>query len=242
MKARKVLSLIAFPALFAVLLVLALVFRQQLLGLFRSPDSFRSWVQSTGPIAPLVFVGLQAAQVVVFFIPGEIPQVAGGYLFGVWQGSLLSLAGITLGASLNFLMARLLGLPFVYTLFGQQSVHRVWRIAESSRARLAFFLFFLIPGVPKDVLCYVAGLSSLRLAPFLLYSTLGRLPGVIGSALIGEAAADRRWLLAGSILFAAAALFGLGFMFRRRIQAFLESLARRGRREGGPPPGEDAGP
>jgi uncharacterized membrane protein YdjX (TVP38/TMEM64 family) len=233
MKARKLLSLLAFPCLFLALLVLAIVFRKPLLALFRSPEALREWIRSTGVVAPLVFVAVQAFQVIFFFVPGEIPQVAGGYLFGLYKGTALSVTGITLGASFNFLMSRILGVPFVNILFKPENVERTRRIARSPKARLSFFLFFLIPGIPKDILCYVAGLSIMRLHTFLLFSTLGRIPGIIGSALIGDAAADRRWILAGTIFFIAVVLFVLGFLFRERIQRVLEEIGRRRSRDRG---------
>jgi len=232
MNARRVLALVAFPALVAALAAAAIVYREPLWQLFHSAESLREWLSAEGGVAPLIFVGLQALQVVVFFIPGEIPQVVGGYLFGTWKGSLLSLAGITLGAGLNYFAARLLGLPFVYALFRRDSVDRIRTLAGSRRARLSFFLLFLIPGIPKDILCYVAGLSPLGLPTFLLYSTLGRIPGIVGSALIGDAAAGRRWLLAGGILITATVLFVLGFLFRERIQQLLERMGRRTGRSG----------
>jgi uncharacterized membrane protein YdjX (TVP38/TMEM64 family) len=227
MKARRILSLAAFPAVFAAILAVGIVFRREIWGLFTSSQQLRDWIASAGVGAPLVFIGVQALQVVVFFIPGEIPQIAGGFLFGIWRGTLLSLAGITLGASFNFMMARLLGVPFVRALFPRKNVERVRRIADSGRARLTFFLFFLIPGIPKDVLCYAAGLSSLSLGAFLIFSGLGRLPGILGSALMGEAAASRRWLLAGGLLLLAVILFVAGFLLRDRIQGLLARLSRR---------------
>ena len=227
MKARRILSLAAFPAVFAAILALGIVFRREIWDLFTSSQRLRDWIASAGVGAPLLFIGIQALQVVVFFIPGEIPQIAGGFLFGIWRGSLLSLAGITLGATFNFLMARLLGVPFVRALFPGKNVERVRRIADSGRARLTFFLFFLIPGIPKDILCYAAGLSSLSLGTFLLFSSLGRLPGILGSALMGEAAAGERWLLAGALLLLAVILFVVGFLLRDRIEGLLSRLARR---------------
>ena len=227
MKIKKLLSLLAFPCLFLALLVLAFALRRQLLTLFSSPQAMREWIRLTGVVAPLVFVAVQAFQVVFFFVPGEIPQVAGGYMFGLWLGTALSIAGITLGAIFNFMIARALGIPFVNALFSPEKVQRARRIANSPKARLSFFLFFLIPGIPKDILCYVAGLSIMKLPVFLLFSTLGRIPGIVGSALIGDAAADRRWILAGTILFVAFVLFVIGFLLRERIQRLLEALSRR---------------
>jgi len=229
MTIRKALYMIAFPFLFLILLVLTVVFWSELWALFSSPQTLREWIRSTGVVAPVVFVAVQAFQVVFFFVPGEIPQVAGGYMFGLWTGTLLSLIGITLGATFNFLTSRLLGVPFVRVLFSTEKVSRARRISNSPKARLSFFLFFLIPGIPKDILCYVAGLSEMKLYFFLLFSTLGRIPGIIGSALMGDAAADRRWILAGTVFFVAVVLFVFGFLFRDRIQRLLEELGRRGK-------------
>jgi uncharacterized membrane protein YdjX (TVP38/TMEM64 family) len=241
MRGRKILALVAFPGLFAVLLAVAVIFRRQLWDVFSTTDRLRQWIASAGPTAPLLFVAIQALQVVVFFIPGEIPQVAGGYLFGLWSGTLLSLAGISLGSAFSFSMSRVLGVPFVHALFDREKVDRVRRIIEAPRARLSFFLLFLIPGIPKDVLCYAAGLSSIRLLIFLPFSVVGRLPGIVGSALMGEAAADRRWILAGTVLFLAVVLFVIGFLFRERIQAFVERISRgriRSNRRAKPPGSE----
>jgi uncharacterized membrane protein YdjX (TVP38/TMEM64 family) len=225
--------MLAFPLLFLVLLVLTVAYWGELWALFSSPQTLREWIRGTGVIAPLVFVAVQAFQVVFFFVPGEIPQVAGGYMFGLWVGTVLSLIGITLGAAFNFAISRLLGVPFVNVLFSAQKVERARRITGLPKVRLTFFLFFLIPGIPKDILCYVAGLSVMKLPVFLLFSTLGRMPGIIGSALIGDAAADRRWILAGTIFFVAVVLFVFGFLFRERIQRLLEEIGRRakGRRK-----------
>ncbi len=247
MKISKALSLLAFPLLFLLLLLLTVVFWSELWTLFSSPQTLREWIRGTGIVAPLVFVAVQAFQVVFFFIPGEIPQVAGGYMFGLWLGTILSLVGITVGATFNFIITRLLGVPFVNALFTADKVERARRIANSPTARLSFFLFFLIPGIPKDILCYVAGLSVMRLPVFLFFSTLGRIPGIIGSALIGDAAADRRWILAGTIFFVAALLFVFGFLFRERIQRLLEGIGRRAKSprkdlESGNPGGQPESP
>jgi uncharacterized membrane protein YdjX (TVP38/TMEM64 family) len=227
MRGRKLLALVAFPGLFVAIAVVAILFRRPLWEMFSTTERLRRLIASTGAVAPLVFVGVQALQVIVFFIPGEIPQVVGGYLFGLWRGTLLSLAGIAAGSAFSFAVSRALGVPFVYALFDRREVDRLRGMVEVPRARLSFFLLFLIPGIPKDVLCYAAGLSSIRLLIFLPFSAVGRLPGIVGSALMGEAAADRRWFLAGSVLLLAVVLFVIGFLFRERVQGLLERLSRR---------------
>ena len=208
--ARRILALAGFPLLFAAILVPVVVWRRELWQLFSSTERLREWVAATGALAPLVFVAVQVLQVVVFVIPGEVPVFAGGYLFGPWLGTALSLTGILAGSAIDFYLARLAGVPFVKALFPGDRVDRIGRLLESRGARIGFFLLFLIPGIPKDILCYVAGLSPMRFPFFIGVSMLGRLPGILGSAIIGDAAADRRWPLVIGLGAAAVVLFVAG--------------------------------
>jgi uncharacterized membrane protein YdjX (TVP38/TMEM64 family) len=224
---RRILALAGFPLLLAAIAVPAVIWRRELWQLFSSTGGLRDWVASAGGLAPLVFVAVQALQVVVFVIPGEVPQIAGGYLFGPWLGTLLSLCGILAGSTLDFFLARLAGTPFVKALFPAERVDRLGRLLDSRGARVAFFLLFLIPGIPKDILCYVAGLSPMRFAFFATASMLGRLPGIVGSAFIGDAAAARRWPLVVGLGVGAVALFAAGWLLRERIQGWVERLAER---------------
>ena len=224
---KEIFFLLAFPLLIISLVVVAIIYQKEIWSIFASPKALRAWIASLGFIAPLAFVALQCIQVIIFVIPGEVPQIAGGYLFGFWWGSLLSVSGIIIGSAVNFLLARLLGVPFVRLLFSPEKIDYAGRIATSPRARISMFLLFLIPGIPKDILCYGAGLTPLTLHVFLLISTLGRLPGILGSAFMGGAAAEEKWIVAGAVFLVASLLFLLGFFFKERILFLLEKLASR---------------
>jgi uncharacterized membrane protein YdjX (TVP38/TMEM64 family) len=230
--ARRILALAGFPLLLAAIAVPVVVWRREIWQLFSSTGGLRDWVASTGALAPLVFVAVQALQVIVFIIPGEVPQIAGGYLFGPWLGTLLSLCGILIGSTVDFYLARFAGKPFVKALFPAAQVDRLELLLGSRGARVAFFLLFLIPGIPKDVLCYAAGLSPMRFPFFAGASMIGRLPGIVGSALIGDAAAARRWPLVVGLGAGAVVLFVAGWLLRERIQGWIERLARRRRQAG----------
>jgi uncharacterized membrane protein YdjX (TVP38/TMEM64 family) len=232
-KKRSLLALIAFPLLLAAIIAVVAVFWRDLWRLFTSGQELREWVSSAGAAAPLVFMLVQALQVVVFVIPGEVPQIAGGYLFGTWLGTLFSLIGILLGSAASFFLARLLGVPFVHALFPRDQVTKIEKFLSSRRSRIAFFLLFVIPGIPKDILCYVAGLSPMKFVFFAGVSFLGRLPGILGSAIIGNAAAGERWILAGIVLGIAAVLFGIGYLMRGRIETWISRFSKAKEGEGG---------
>jgi uncharacterized membrane protein YdjX (TVP38/TMEM64 family) len=227
-KGRKLSHFIAFPLFIAAVFITAFLFREQLWDLFSSPEKIRNWVSDWGAKAPLLFIGLQLLQVIVSVIPGEIPQIAGGYLFGVWLGILYSLIGITLGSAFNYYLARLLGRPFVRSILKKERLEKFENFARSKKVTAAFLLLFLVPAFPKDTLCYVAGITPMRFFPFLLISTAGRLPGIIGSAVMGDAAAEKRWLLAGIIFGAGVVLLVVGFFFRDRLRKLVERITNRG--------------
>ncbi len=229
----RIQALIAFPLLIAVLIVPTVIFRHEIWRLFTSAERLREWISARGAVAPLVFVAIQAVQVIVFVIPGEVPQIAGGYLFGVWAGTLLSIAGIITGSAVGFFLARMLGVPFVRALFPKEQVEKIERLLASPKSKAVFFLLFVIPGIPKDVLCYVAGLSAMKFPFFLLASMIGRLPGILGSSIIGNAAAGEKWLLAGIVFGAAVALFAAGYLLQTRIEKWLVRFSQKKEGDGG---------
>ncbi len=134
--------------------------------------TLREW----GVLAPVIFIGLQALQVIIAPIPGELTGILGGYLFGQWLGLLYSMIGLTLGSVAAFAVGRWLGARYVQKLVSPDIWHRMGFIVEAEGAILCF-LIFLIPGLPKDMTCYLFGLSPMPLWVFAVVSTLGRIPG-----------------------------------------------------------------
>ena len=226
-KRPPLISVIGFPLLIAGILVLTFVFGRDLWEIFSTPENVREWVLQWGLLAPAVFVAAQVLQVLVFIIPGETVQVAGGFLFGFLPGLALSVLGIAIGSAVNFFLARLLGAPFVEYLFKKEQIARFERVANSPNAQIGFFLLFVIPGIPKDILCYVAGLSPLKFFYFLAVSMVGRIPGIIGSTFMGSAAADRQWTITIIIFSVACVLFIAGFLYRKRIEGWIHKLMER---------------
>ncbi|MDD9985589.1 MAG: TVP38/TMEM64 family protein [Spirochaetaceae bacterium] len=222
----RVLSIVGYPALFAALGVVAIVFWEPVLSLMRNPEELRVRVEAYGVAAPAVFIAVQVLQVVVFVIPGEFPQLAAGYLFGIPLGIVLTLGGAALGSAIGFLLARLLGRPFLHAIVSEKRSSQVEDLIASPRGVGMLFLLYLIPGIPKDVLCYVAGIGPLRLGVYLLASTVGRLPGVAVSVISGDAAAERQWAVVAIALGIAVVFFVVGFLLRRRLMEVLQRFAR----------------
>ncbi|HLH07125.1 MAG TPA: TVP38/TMEM64 family protein [Terriglobales bacterium] len=150
-------------------------------------------LRSAGPEGPLLCIGVQFVQVVIFIIPGEITQLAAGYVFGVWKGFLYSVIGIILGSGFNFYFARIVGRPVIEKLVSRSTMERVDALLGGAKGKSALFILFLIPGTPKDALCYGAGFSNLGLVEFCLISGLGRCPALLASIMLGAQASNRNY-------------------------------------------------
>lgn len=189
-------------------------------GVPAQKEKFRRWIESFGLWAPLVFISVQVAQVVFSPIPGELTGFLGGYIFGVLWGTFFSTIGLTLGSYLAFFIGRALGRPFVERLITRRVLERFDFLVNRSGALLAF-LFFNIPGFPKDYMCYLLGLSPLRTRVFLLVAAAGRIPGTFILGLQGASLYEERYALFMGLLIAAILIGGVIALFREAIQARL---------------------
>jgi uncharacterized membrane protein YdjX (TVP38/TMEM64 family) len=228
MQLPRSVRIVAFPAFIAAVLFGAWYFREPLTAVFRTPEALGAWIDERREIGAAIYVLVQTFQVAVFIVPGEVVQIAGGYLFGVWLGTLLSVLGIGIGSSINFVVGRLFGEPFVRTVLGPRRMARLEHVSHSPRARLGFFLLFVIPGLPKDVLCYFGGIAPFRFATFLALSMAGRLPAIVGSTVMGGAAREESWLVSGALLVLAIVFLVVGLRYHERLTDLIERWSSRG--------------
>jgi len=149
---------------------------QFLVRLYVDKKFLKHTLRKWGILAPVIFIGLQALQVIIAPIPGELTGILGGYLFGQWVGLLYSTIGLTVGSVAAFAVGRWLGAHCVQRLVSPDIWRKLGFIVEAEGAILCFVIF-LIPGLPKDMTCYLFGLSPMPFWVFATISTLGRIPG-----------------------------------------------------------------
>jgi Uncharacterized conserved protein len=137
-----------------------------------------------GPLAPVAFVALQTGQVVVAPIPGQMLAGVGGYLFGTWLGTGYSMVGVVIGSTVVFLASRRFGRSYAERVVDQSALRR-WDAFVDRGGVPALFVCFLLPTFPDDLLCFVAGLTDLRLRRFLILVVVGRTPTFLAVAYAG---------------------------------------------------------
>lgn len=142
-------------------------------------------LESLGIGGWVAFLGIQVIQVVVAMIPGEPIEILAGILYGPLWGTLTCMLGIFIGSIIVYLLVRKLGMPIVSIFIDPEKFQNL-RILQDERRfeRIAFLLFF-IPGTPKDLLTWAAGLIHIRPLRFFILSTIARLPSILTSTLAG---------------------------------------------------------
>ena len=177
--------------------------------------------------AALTLMALQIVQVVVCFLPGQPIQFAASYMFGIIPGYLLSIAGAVIGTVISFYTAKFLGTDFLYLFFDREKIDSYQKKLNSGRGLMIVLLIYLLPGVPKDLVSYAAGVSDMRFRPFLLVSTIGRSPGMIGSLLLGHFFGKRNYRAIAAIAVLSIIILVVCLVKRRSLLDLLDRLEER---------------
>lgn len=193
-----------------------------LLQFVSEPDKFRQWVDSHGLLGPLAFLGMMLLQVFVAVIPGEPLEIGAGYAFGAVEGTLLCILGAAIGSTLVFLFVRRFGVRAVEVFISREKIQSLRFLQNTRRVHLFLLVAFLLPGTPKDVLCYVAGLTTLKLGPFILISSICRLPSIVTSTIGGSALGSGQWGMAAIVFAATLVISAIGLWIYKRILRLRE--------------------
>lgn len=181
------------------------------------PEQFRQWVDGHGLMGCAAYVGMVFLQVVVAVIPGEPLEISGGYAFGAVRGSLLCLLGAFLGSVAVFALVRRFGRELVDIFFPREKLENLKFLQSSPKRDVLFWLVFMVPGTPKDLLCYFAGLTDLSWGKWLLLCTVGRLPSVLTSTIGGDALGVKDYQFAVLVFAATLAVSAVGLLIYRAL-------------------------
>lgn len=200
-----------------------LLYRTGVFHFFVDRTRLLAFLGSLGPLAFAGFIALQALQVIAAPIPGDVTGLLGGFLYGPALGVLLSTVGLTAGSFINFWLSRTFGRPFVDRFVNRETIARYDYLLHHKGAFLVF-LVFLIPGAPKDLLCYVLGLGHLSTREFLLISTVGRFGGTVLLTLGGSFLRRQQYYSFYTLLVATLVVVFLSMAYRDKLEALLRRL------------------
>ena len=190
---------------------------QPMIRFARQPELFRAWVEQRGVWGKLAYVGMVLLQVLVAVIPGEPLEICGGYAFGALWGTVLCLLGALLGSVAVFAFVRRFGQPLVEVFFPREKLESLRFLHSSPRRDALLWLIFTVPGTPKDLLCYFAGLTDLSWGKWLLISSVGRIPSIVTSTIGGDALGVQNYQFALIAFAVTLAISGVGLLIYRAV-------------------------
>ena len=185
----------------------------------REPERFRAWVDSSGFVSRVIFVGMVVFQLVIALIPGEPLEMGAGYAFGAVEGTILCIIGCVIGSALVFLFVRRFGVKLVEVFFPREKIRSLRFLQDSRRLNLLTFIVFFIPGTPKDLLSYFIGLTDMKLGTWLLITAVARIPSIVTSTVTGDALGLKDYQFALIAFGVTLALSLLGILVYRRLSA-----------------------
>ena len=214
---QKIIAAIAGLIAVAIMVYISIYIGKPLMQFITEPERFRMWVEQHGILGRMIYMLIVFLQVVIAIIPGEPLEIAGGYAFGAIEGTLLYLGAAVLGSLVVFLLVRRFGIRLLEIFFTKDRIESLKILKTNRKRSILFFLIFMIPGTPKDLLCYYAGLTDMKLSTFLLINAIGRLPALISSTIGGDALGMQSYT-AAIIVFAVTLLLSLiGYIIYSKI-------------------------
>ena len=187
-----------------------------------------AWISDLGPWGPVFFIVLYILATVLF-LPGLIPTMAAGLLFGVLQGTLLVSISSISGATLAFLIGRYIARDWVAEKIQGNSKFEAIDVAVAQEGWKIVGLTRLSPVFPFNLLNYTFGLTQVSLKDYFLASWIGMLPGTVMYVYIGSLAGDLATLGSGerSRTPAEWALYVVGLVATVVLTLYITRIAQR---------------
>jgi uncharacterized membrane protein YdjX (TVP38/TMEM64 family) len=189
-------------------------------------EALRTWLDQFGVFAPIVFIGLQALQVIVAPIPGQVVALVAGYLFGPLAGTVYSLTGVLIGSTVAFSLSKRYGRSFVERVIHEDVIARFDGFVDTVGIP-GLFAFVVIPGLPDDAICFLSGLTKWSLPTFIGVIAVGRLPAYVLTVYAGGQLASGRFLSAMALVGLVVVASAVGYYKQEAVRDLVERVEPR---------------
>ena len=225
---NKILSILKLLALAMIIIAVPLYFylyKGDLISNLKNPDNIvavADFIKEYKTESIFIYLGLQIAQIIISVLPGQVFQMAAGYIYGTLFGIILSLIGAALGSALAYFLAYFLGRDAIRLFIKPDTLDTWVTRLNSKKAYIVIFLLYLIPGLPKDMISYPAGIARVNFKAFIVMSLLGRLPAMSASVLIGAMYEQKNYYVMGAVAIISVIIFLICVIKRKSISKYMD--------------------
>ena len=210
----------------AVFVLIYLIWGETAIDFFSDPTRVRAMVGNYPVASRLIFFIANFLQVIIAIIPGEPFELAAGYAFGALEGTIICMAAIYAASTLIFLLVKRYGRSVIELFFEAERIDQVRLFRAPGRLNILMYLLLFIPGTPKDILTYLAGLTPMRLSSWLVIIS-ARLISVVTSTVSGGLLGTQNYVFGIAVFTVTAVVAGIGIMYYKRLNRKAEEEERR---------------
>lgn len=214
---QRIAAIIICAAVLGVFIYCYIKYGKELYRLFSDPEQMRAFLEQFNGFDKLAFVAVRAFQTVIKVIPAEPLEIGSGVLYGTWGGLLLCFLGTEIGSLVIILLTKIFGKRLVELFVPIEKINSLKFLQNKRTVYRSLFIIYLIPGTPKDVLTYAAGLTDIDMKKFMLITGIARLPSIISSTWCGDQITGRNFDLAIIIFAVTAALSLICSLFYKKF-------------------------
>lgn len=185
-KRKNIFNIIGMLLFITICGVILIILLPKIKEYIDDPLLFKEYINDKGIKGVFIFLALQILQIVVSIIPGEFVEVAAGITYGWFFGFVLCEIGIFIGSSFIYFFSKKIGKPAVKNFVGDKHFDKLSKLDNYKNRDRIIFLIYLVPGLPKDLLSYVACFFSINYSKFMIISMVARIPSILTSTIAGS--------------------------------------------------------
>lgn len=192
------LIMIVFTICALIALTLYLLPLVKNLSTIEGQNEFKEQIKKSNILGVLSIFGLQLAQIFLIVIPGEPIEILAGMCYGTLGGFAIITISSAIITALILLLVNKFGRKFIYGFCDKEKIEKIEKspiFQDSLKIELLMIILFLIPGTPKDILVYIAGILPIDPLRFFIISIFARFPSVISSTMAGANILKGNWMI-----------------------------------------------
>ena len=225
----RVLIIAALLAVAGACVYMYLHFGKSAIELVKDTERFRAWIDGFGVWGVIVFVAIRVVQTVFKFIPTEPIEIGAGLVWGWFGGFLLCLLGNIIGSIIILLMTRRIGTRILRLFRLEKKLQSMRFLQDREKRNRLSFIFYLIPGTPKDTMTYFVGLTDMNMIEFMIISSIARIPAIVSSTICGAYLGANNFKIA-AIVFIVTALLSIpgAFLYKKISARYIQNRPQTG--------------
>ena len=215
----RILVIVAMLAAVGACVYMYLRFGKSSIELIKDTDRFKAWIDGFGTPGIIVFVALRVVQTIFKFIPTEPIEIGAGLVWGWFGGFMLCLLGNIIGSIIILIMTRRIGMRILRLFRLENKLQSMRFLQDREKRNRILFIFYLVPGTPKDTMTYFVGLTDINMTEFLILSSIARIPAIVSSTVCGAYLGARNFKVAAIVFIVSALLSIPGAILYKKISA-----------------------